>query len=57
MALKKMDGNARVCFISAFNLEDQPEREQFPSMQIDCFIPKPVEVGELLKTLEILLLN
>ena len=53
--IKKMDGNARVCFISAFNLEGKAEREQFPSMQIDCFIPKPVEVGELLKTLEILL--
>ena len=55
--IKKMDGNARVCFISAFNVEDQTEREQFPSMQIECFIPKPVEVGELLKTLEILLLK
>jgi two-component system, OmpR family, response regulator ChvI len=55
--IKKMDGNVRVCFISAFNLEDKTEREQFPPMQIDCFIPKPVEVGELLKTLEILLLK
>ena len=55
--IKKMDANARVCFISAFNLEDKAEREQLPSMQIDCFIPKPVEVGELLKTLEILLLK
>jgi two-component system, OmpR family, response regulator ChvI len=55
--IKKMDGNARVCFISAFNLEGKAEREQFPAMQIDCFIPKPVEVGELLKTLEILLLK
>ena len=36
---------------------NKAEKEQFPSMQIDCFIPKPVEVGELLKTLEILLLK
>lgn len=45
------------CFISALNVEDKTEREQFPSMQIECFIPKSVEVGELLKTLEILLLK
>jgi CheY-like chemotaxis protein len=55
--IKKMDGNARVCFISAFNLEDTAERENFPSLQPDCFISKPVEVGKLLNTLEILLLK
>lgn len=55
--IKKMDSKVKVCFISAFNLEDKAEREQFPSMQIDCFIPKPIEVGQLLKTLEIVLLK
>jgi DNA-binding response OmpR family regulator len=41
--IKKMDGNARVCFISAFNVEDKAEREQFPSMRIDCFIPNQLK--------------
>ena len=46
-----------VCFISAYNLEDRSVMEQFPSLQIEYFLTKPIEVGALLKALEVQLLR
>jgi two-component system aerobic respiration control sensor histidine kinase ArcB len=37
--MKKMDNRARVCFISAYNLDDRSVMEQFPSLQKECFPP------------------
>lgn len=55
--IRKMDGKEKVCFISAYSLEDRAAIEQFPSLDIECFIPKPIEIGTLLKTLEAQLLT
>jgi CheY-like chemotaxis protein len=55
--MKRVDKKAKVCFISAYNLEDRSVMEQFPSLQIECFLTKPIEVGALLKALEVQLLR
>lgn len=55
--IEKMDTNIKVCFISAFDLEDKALRKQFPSLQIRCFLPKPISINVLLKKLEIELLR
>ena len=55
--IEKMDNKVKVCFMSAFDIEAKVLREQFPSMQIKCFIPKPIAISVLMKTLETELLR
>lgn len=47
--MKKIDNNARICFITAFEVYYQSLRETFPDLEIDCFIKKPIELDDLLK--------
>lgn len=55
--IKKMDDKAKVCFMCTYSLEDKAMMEQFPSLETECFIPKPIEIGTLLKILETQLLK
>jgi CheY-like chemotaxis protein len=55
--IKKKDNKVKVCFISAYNVEYTTLREEFPSLEIDCFISKdiirkPIEVNKLIERLE-----
>jgi DNA-binding response OmpR family regulator len=56
--IKKMDSNVKVCFISAYDVDYNALSEQFPSLEIDCFIlkdfiRKPIEIRKLIERLEI----
>ena len=42
--LKKIDNKVRVCFLSASDYEALTE--QFPSLDTECFIPKPVKIED-----------
>jgi CheY-like chemotaxis protein len=55
--IEKIDNKIRVCFISAYNVEDEALKEKYPSLQINCFLPKPIAVSDLIKRLEIELLR
>jgi CheY-like chemotaxis protein len=55
--IEKMDNKLKVCFISGYDVEDKALRKQFPSLQIKCFLPKPIAVIDLIKRLEIELLR
>jgi CheY-like chemotaxis protein len=55
--IEKIDNKVKVCFISAYDVEDKALREKHPSLQIKCFLPKPILVSDLIKTLEIELLR
>jgi hypothetical protein len=53
-----MDSNVKVC---AYDLDYNALSEQFPSLEIDCFIlkdfiRKPIEISKLIERLEIELL-
>ena len=55
--IKEMDNNVKVSFISAYDVDYKALTEQFPSLEIDCFIPKdfirkPIEISKLIKRLE-----
>lgn len=39
--IKELDGKVKVCFISAFDPYSDELRDQFLSLKIECFIPKP----------------
>jgi CheY-like chemotaxis protein len=50
--IEKIDNKIKVCFISAYDVEDKALREKYPSLQIKCFLPKPIAVSDLIKRLE-----
>jgi DNA-binding NtrC family response regulator len=55
--IKKVDDKAKVCFMCTYTLEEKAMMERFPSLETECFIPKPIEIGTLLKILETQLLK
>jgi CheY-like chemotaxis protein len=55
--IENIDNKIKVCFISAYNVEDKALRENYASLQIKCFLPKPIAVSDLLKRLETELLR
>lgn len=55
--MKRIDNKVKVCFMSAYDINSDPLQEQFRSLQIECFIPKPIEISELIKILETELLR
>lgn len=55
--IEKIDKKVKICFISAFDIEDQVLREQYTSLQVRCFLPKPVAINVLLEKLEVELLR
>ena len=40
--LKDMDDKVKVCFITAYEIYYRALREMFPTMEVDCFIAKPI---------------
>jgi DNA-binding response OmpR family regulator len=55
--IRKLDGGVKVCFISAFDPNSDELRDQFLSLKIECFIPKPIQIKELVKRIETELLR
>jgi DNA-binding response OmpR family regulator len=55
--MKNIDNKVNVCFMSAYDVNYELLREQFPWLEIECFIPKPVEINEIMRRInkEILL--
>jgi two-component system, OmpR family, response regulator ChvI len=40
--IEKIDDKAKVCFITAFEVYYNSLRELFPTIEVDCFIKKPI---------------
>jgi two-component system, OmpR family, response regulator ChvI len=49
--IKKIDDNnkAKVCYITAYEINYEKIREEFPSLKVDCFIKKPIEIQDLVR--------
>ena len=47
--IKKIDNNAKVCFITAYRMYFEALREMYPSSEVDCFMNKPFENEDLLR--------
>jgi DNA-binding response OmpR family regulator len=50
--MKVVDSKVKVCFISAFDLDSPEPRDVVPSLGVECFIPKPILVKDLIKRIE-----
>ena len=47
--VKKKDKDAKVCFITAYEVFYEILKKDFPTLNVGCFIKKPVETEELVK--------
>jgi len=47
--IEKVDKKTKVCFITAFEVYYQALREIFPTLEVGCFIRKPIEIDDLVK--------
>ena len=48
--IKKIDNNAKVCFISAYRLYFEALRNMYPDYEVYCFMNKPIQNEDLLKS-------
>ncbi|HEU5220509.1 MAG TPA: response regulator, partial [Candidatus Nitrosotalea sp.] len=44
---KKNDSKAKICFFTAFEVYYDEFRKMFPSLEVKCFIRKPITISDL----------
>jgi response regulator RpfG family c-di-GMP phosphodiesterase len=47
--IKELDSKVKVCFMSSTYVNYEDARKTFPSLEIECFIQKPVKIKDLIK--------
>ena len=47
--MKKIDDKLKVCFMTATYQNYEVLREAFPTMEVECYIQKPVEIKDLVR--------
>ena len=47
--ITKLDKNARICFMTAFEIYEKEARSMLPSLGSFCFIKKPISVSALVE--------
>jgi DNA-binding response OmpR family regulator len=45
--IRKIDQEAKVCFITAFEEYEKEYKKHFPDLRHNCFIKKPIELSQL----------
>ena len=51
--IKQLDSKVKVCFISAYDPYSDELKEEFLSLKIECFIPKPIQIKELVERIKV----
>jgi DNA-binding response OmpR family regulator len=51
--IRKLDSKVKVCFISAYDPYSDELKEEFLSSKIECFIPKPIQIKELVERIKV----
>ena len=47
--MKKIDNKVKVCFMSATYQDYEALRDAFPTLEVECYIQKPVEAKDLIR--------
>jgi DNA-binding response OmpR family regulator len=50
--IKKINNKVKVFFISAFDIDRATIRKKYPDLNIENFLPKPIQIPELVKRVE-----
>ncbi|MDQ3967808.1 MAG: response regulator [Thermoproteota archaeon] len=51
--LKKIDSKPKVCFITAFDVYYDEFKKVFPSMEVKCFLRKPISISDLVEQVKL----
>jgi two-component system, OmpR family, response regulator ChvI len=51
--MKKINDKVKVCFITAYEVYYEQLKEEFPAIDIGCFIKKPIQISELVRRIKI----
>ncbi len=49
--IRKVDGKASVCFLTAFDVHRDEFEKMFPDVKVKAFLKKPITIDNLVKTL------
>jgi two-component system, OmpR family, response regulator ChvI len=49
--LRKIDDKIKYCFMTAYELYYETLKKDYPTLNVGCFIKKPIEIGDLIKEL------
>jgi DNA-binding response OmpR family regulator len=55
--MRKIDGNVRICFMTASNTSYEEYKKLYPEIQHECFIQKPITIKQLVNILGSILSN
>ena len=47
--IKKKDKNIKACFVTAYELYFESLQQQFPKLDVGCYIRKPIDMDDLVK--------
>ncbi|HEU4446386.1 MAG TPA: response regulator [Nitrososphaeraceae archaeon] len=50
--IKKIDNKVKVFFISAFDIDRAAISKKYPGLKTENFLPKPIQIPELIKRVE-----
>ena len=50
--LKKKDKNVKACFLTASDLYYESLKQEFPKLNVGCFIRKPIDMDDLVKRID-----
>jgi two-component system catabolic regulation response regulator CreB/two-component system response regulator ChvI len=50
--MRKINSEVKVCFITAYEVYYEQLKEEYPSLNIGCFIKKPIEIQDLINRLK-----
>jgi DNA-binding response OmpR family regulator len=50
--IKKIDKKAKIFFISAFDIDHAEITKKYPGLKTENFLPKPIQIPELIKRVE-----
>jgi len=53
LKIREVDADVKICFITAFDVYYKSLLEEYPNMDFDCFIKKPISTQALLERIEI----
>lgn len=51
--LKKIDSKPKVCFITAFDVYYNEFKKVFPSLEVKCFLRKPISMSDLVEQVKL----
>lgn len=55
--MRKVDGKASVCFLTAFDVHKEEFEKMFPDVEVKAFLKKPITIDSLVANLNELLSN